>query len=215
MIMQARERKRIATVQTALSLGDGRTALLKKQLSSAADLRSDAWNWLDYRCIQGLTIGYKQTAHRNTGEPCLKVLVDYKRPASDLRHPVPDSVPSLDDGRPVPIDVEEVGQLWAHTSTLFPGASVAHMERSAGTLGLVVRSRQNSSKLFLLSARHVIAPLEIDNAIKIIRHPAPEDGGTTAANDVGDYFRTYPRFMDDQGFPNLADAALARRKRSF
>ncbi len=208
--MKLADKKPVSLLLNALSQGAGGPLIPKKLRQNADELRGASSQWLRYNGIQGLSIGYKETAHQKSDVVCLKLLVEKKKPKGKLRNPAPQSIQSLDGKREIPVDVEEVGRLMAHNGTLFPGASIAHERRNAGTLGIVVNQRNTPERKYLLSCRHVIAPFNLESLNRDVCHPAPQDGGNSAIHKVAEYVAAFPRFFDEQGFPNLADAALAR-----
>ncbi|GHD25478.1 transglycosylase SLT domain-containing protein [Halioglobus pacificus] len=210
--MKARDKRPIAQLLGAVTQGGAASTISKKLQPQAAELQQQSRTWLRYKGIQGLGIGYKRSANRNTGVPCLKVYVASKRSKSRLRDPAPVELPALSGGGQIPVDVEEIGQLRLHAGPVYPGASVAHKTRSAGTLGMVVQPRDNGPERYLLSCHHVLAPLDPDDRSTAIRHPAPDDGGASDYYNVAHYLYSFPLFNDAVGYPNIADAALAELK---
>jgi hypothetical protein len=123
-------------------------------------------------------VGYKVTSEGPTDELSVVVSVTQKLPAAQLSES--EMVPRAVDG--VKTDVVETGAICALQTPLDrwrpmtpPGASVGHYNGSAGTLGCVVRRR---NELFFLSNNHVLANLNQCRAGDSILQPGRQDGGT-------------------------------------
>ena len=134
--------------------------------------------------VVGLAVGHKVVGGVETGEPCITVYVERKRPEAELRRR--DIVPKALDG--VRTDVVETGPFRARilqeareaprTSRVRPapgGVSIAHERVSAGTLGCLVRRRDGGP--VILSNNHVLANGNAAARGDPILQPGPADGG--------------------------------------
>lgn len=89
---------------------------------------------------------------------------------------------------------------------LAPGASLAHLDVTAGTLGAVVRDRARTR--FLLSNNHVLAAVNQGRRGDAIVQPSPQDRGADARDRVARLSRAVRLRPRGRG-KNLVDAALA------
>lgn len=89
---------------------------------------------------------------------------------------------------------------------LAPGASLAHHEVTAGTLGAVVRDRARAR--YLLSNNHVLAAVNQGRRGDAIVQPSPQDRGAVARDRVARLHR-WVRLRSRGRGKNLVDAALA------
>lgn len=96
-------------------------------------------------------------------------------------------------------------ELQQRVRPLVRGASVAHRDVSAGSVGAFVTVGDDPS-IYLLSNNHVLADSDRGRTGDDVFQPGPADGGT-AADRVGELFRAV-RLAPDTA--NLVDAALAR-----
>ena len=137
--------------------------------------------------VVGVALGRKVVAGRETGEACIVVFVDRKVPKDALRRR--DLVPSAVDD--VPTDVVETGRFTAlgmleslavsRTKRMRPapgGVSIAHARVTAGTLGSLVRRREDGRPV-ILSNNHVLANSNDASRGDAILQPGPYDGGTS------------------------------------
>lgn len=129
--------------------------------------------------------GMRVASGRNTGESCVVVTVERKRPAARLRRR--DLVPRYVDG--VRTDVVEAGgPIKAHqnrTDRHRPapgGVSIGHFRVTAGTLGCLVR---RGAQRFMLSNNHVLANSNEAQAGDAILQPGVADGGEVGSDQIG------------------------------
>ena len=133
--------------------------------------------------VVGVGIGNKTTRGRETGEPCIVVFVEAKRPEAQLRHR--DVVPKAFGA--VRTDVVETGRFHARrseqamdlerTKRIRPapgGVSIGHVQITAGTLGLLARRH---GRPVILSNNHVLANQNAGHVGDSILQPGPADGG--------------------------------------
>ena len=105
--------------------------------------------------VVGVGIGNKMIRGRETGEPCIVVFVEAKRPEAQLRHR--DVVPKAFGA--IRTDVVETGRFHARrseqamdlerTKRIRPapgGVSIGHVQITAGTLGLAAPPSAVSTK---------------------------------------------------------------------
>lgn len=160
--------------------------------------------------IVGFGFGPKVTMSTSQNIDALRVYVRQKKPKRDLAtiEIIPDEINGI------PTDVEAVGDIVAHASTVwtsstnaFGGDSVGHFNITAGTIGCVVRKRSiDSEDRYILSNNHVLAD---SNAAKIgddILHPGPIDGVNPPKIATLAEFQA----IDMSGGPNTMDAAIAK-----
>ncbi len=81
-------------------------------------------------------------------------------------------------------------------------------ENSAGTLGCLVRDKNDPSKLYVLSNNHVIARQNSASPGKDIVQPGRSDGGAHPA--IAEYEQRNDRVHTDSTSMNAVDAALGR-----
>src|SRR5213594_231571 len=133
--------------------------------------------------VVGVGIGNKMIRGRETGEPCIVVFVEAKRPEAQLRHR--DVVPKAFGA--VRTDVVETGRFHARrseqamdlerTKRIRPapgGVSIGHVQITAGTLGLLARRH---GRPVILSNNHVLANQNAGHVGDSILQPGPADGG--------------------------------------
>jgi hypothetical protein len=150
--------------------------------------------------VVGVAAGYKESDGVVTDQPSLVVLVDEKRPMSEIENK--DRVPKDVEG--VRTDVMVVGNLRANASPrdrfrpIIPlGVSIGHYESTAGTLGALVRDNA-TGEIFILSNNHVLANCNYGKKGDPILQPAPLDGGMNPADVVATLERFIPlRYLQD------------------
>ncbi len=178
--------------------------------------------------VVGFGRGNRLVGGRETGEPCITVLVTRKLPLSVLSRS--ERIPPRLDGRLT--DVIAVGfprllgvNRRSRVRPVRPGVSIGHYRITAGTLGAVVYATNNGEPL-ILSNNHVLADVaEVSgrggSVGDPILQPGPYDGGgleDTVARllrfvpmRLTSPGRTTRRWSVDPRSPrNLADAAVAR-----
>ena len=161
------------------------------------------------RNIVAMDVGEKLRDGYPTGELCVRVYVRKKTPHAPTNRS--ERIPKTYRG--VPVDVLEAGSnvrasMQWHPRVDVPlkeplgiigGASIGTESISGefGTAGAVV-SREGSSKLFLLTNKHVVSPRNTNTVI--------QPGNATPLRRVGQVVDEFP--IDLDGEPNVADAAL-------
>jgi len=183
--------------------------------------------------VQGVGVGRKVRAGRETGEPCVTVFVSQKVPKDVLR--AADRVPST--LRQCNTDVVELGPVFAggvleratgadvmngadgsrsealgaRTRPAFGGCSVGHYRVHVGSIATGVIDSADypgiPRSFYLLSNNHVLANANQASIGDPIVQPAPADGGRVATDTIGRLARFVPLHFDGQ--PNLVDAAIA------
>ena len=137
--------------------------------------------------VVGLAVGHKMVRGEETGERCVVVYVERKRPETELR--ARDVVPKEVEG--VRTDVVETGRFQAlsllqpsatsRTGRVRPapgGVSVGHARVTAGTLGVLARRVRGGP--VILSNNHILANENDARPGDFVLQPAPADGGTEA-----------------------------------
>jgi hypothetical protein len=156
------------------------------------------------RNVVGVAVGYKESQGKITDEPAVVVMVETKRPVTELA--VDDVVPTEVSG--VRTDVYETGRFFAQQApadrfrpTIPAGVSLGHYAITAGTLGVIVRDRTTGERL-ILSNNHVLA--NSNDAVQgdPILQPAPADGGQNPADMVA-HLERFIRlsFLEDSTSP--------------
>ena len=142
--------------------------------------------------VVGVGYGYKYASGKKTDEACLVVLVEKKKPVSQLKKKdiVP---PTIED---VTVDVKEVGKILIHKSRTDRwrpapgGVSIGHYLITAGTLGAIVKDANTGEKL-ILSNNHVLANSNDAAKGDSIIQPGAADGG----KNPQDLIATLERFV--------------------
>lgn len=128
--------------------------------------------------VNGVAVGHKFVAGKDTGELCVTVLVKKKTAKAELLSK--DLVPQTVGG--IPTDVKEIGEIVAYqarTDRWRPapgGVSIGHYQITAGTLGAFVRDASTGETL-ILSNNHVMANSNSAAKGDAIIQPGPYDGG--------------------------------------
>jgi hypothetical protein len=140
--------------------------------------------------VNGVAVGHKIVAGKDTGDLCLTVLVKKKVARAELlsKDLVP---PKVDD---IPTDVKEVGEIFAfklRTDSWRPapgGVSIGHYAITAGTLGGFVKDNTTKETL-ILSNNHVMANSNSASIGDAILQPGPADGGYNPRDRIADLER--------------------------
>ncbi len=158
--------------------------------------------------VNGVAVGHKIVAGKDTGELCVTVLVKKKVPKSDLLNR--DLIPQIVNG--IPTDVREVGEIVAfkaRTDRWRPapgGVSIGHYAITAGTLGGFVKDVTTGETL-ILSNNHVLANSNNASMGDAILQPGPADGGRSPQDRIADLER-FVRIQFRSG--NGGDCIFAR-----
>ena len=137
--------------------------------------------------VNGVAVGYKIVAGKDTGELCVSVLVRKKRAKSELLSK--DLVPQTVNGTPT--DVKQVGEIVAfqsrtdHWRPAPGGVSIGHYLITAGTLGGLVKDATTGETL-ILSNNHVIANSNSAAKGDIIIQPGAYDGGSNPGDRIAE-----------------------------
>lgn len=140
--------------------------------------------------VNGVAVGHKIVAGKDTGELCVTVLVKKKIAKSELSSK--DLIPKTVDG--IPTDVKEVGEIVAfkaRTDRWRPapgGVSIGHYAITAGTLGAFVKDKTTGETL-ILSNNHVLANSNNASTGDSILQPGPADGGRDPQDRIADLER--------------------------
>lgn len=165
--------------------------------------------------VVGLGVAEKITAGRQLGVLSLKFYVEKKllRERLVAGEMVPEFISLPGFGEPLPTDVEEIGRqsLESYTTRvrpLTPGFSICETRSLTGTLGCVVRDRNNPEDLYLLSNAHVLANSGLAEPGATVIQPGLDDGGGVT-NDAVAALAAFVPFDFGPGYINLCDAAIA------
>lgn len=139
---------------------------------------------------------YAAAVRERAGED---VDIRYVGPVRALTGPSP---PDPDPVTPTPTPTPN--QLQQRIRPLVRGASIAHRDVTAGTLGAFVTIGAETA-IYVLSNNHVLGNSDRGRIGDDVLQPGPADDGTSA-DRVGELFRVVR--LDPDG-PNLLDAALA------
>lgn len=176
--------------------------------------------------LVALAVGLRETAGQTTNELCVKAFVRKKQPIAELpRDQVLPRRIRLPNQQTVAVDVAEMAPAWAppcfapdaaapaldgfrtRRRPAIGGVSIAHYAFDIGTLGAVVRDRQDSRFGYVLSNNHVLARLGAARTGDPILQPARADGGRYPQDQIAQLCRTVPiRF--EPGSSNVVDAAV-------
>lgn len=161
--------------------------------------------------VNGVAVGHKIVAGKDTGELCVTVLVRKKIAKSQLLSK--DLVPQTIAG--IPTDVKEVGEIVAfqsRTSRWRPapgGVSIGHYAITAGTLGAFVKDKTTGQTL-ILSNNHVMANSNNASVGDSILQPGPADGGRNPQDRIAALERWIPIQFQGGGGGGNGDCFLAR-----
>lgn len=172
-------------------------------------------DWAMADGIAGFGLAEKETHGRTLKELALKVYVEKKLPLDQVKHPIPKWIDHA--GVRVDTDVVEIGIVTPQSNTAYirpapPGYSIGRALNTgeAGTFGMVVRKKGQTSPWYLLSNSHAIANSGFANVGDAIVQPGTYDGGTAPADTIGSLAAWIPFQYTATGFPNTVDAAIAR-----
>ena len=190
---------------------------LRRRLPEAArapGLRYALGRWLvERRDLHAVGLGLRWRGGERTGEPAVVVLVDRKRPLSQVSPA--QRVPPLLFGWPT--DVRDSGPFLG-TSRPRPvpgGASIGHEQGESGTLACRVRdaSPGGDGRSLLLSNNHVLTCFNRARAGDPIIQPARAALGYAPRDTIARLLRWVPLALDPPtpaaGHQNLVDAAVA------
>jgi hypothetical protein len=200
---------------TLEALTEGENARIPIKLRKAAATAFDQNSkWTTAPGIQGFGIGY----HLHQEGLAIKVYVERSVLLRQGRTLVPEAV-SLRGllAEKVPVDVVPTGKMALdyapirrHSRPVIIGSSGAHQAVEGGTIGLLVKLNGNPQDLFLLSACHTFARQGLANQGDPIIQPSLGDGGSHPASTVAELASWVPITATAAGYPNRADAALAK-----
>jgi hypothetical protein len=181
--------------------------------AKAAAVKAKAKPWTAGKGIQGLGIGKKITDGVELDELVIKVYVDKKLPPSETTNLVP-RVVDIEGLDAIQTDVEAIGKVRRESNTgrvrpAIPGYSVGHVNITAGTLGCLVRKRDDEKRRYILSNSHVLADEGTGKAGDEILQPGPADNGVTPGDAIAKLSEWVPFDFTAATYPNLVDAAIA------
>lgn len=171
--------------------------------------------------IVGVGIGEKYRKGVRTEQIALRVYVVEKFSKEIVQY-MPKDLGILESYEDVPTDVIAVGRpilrqvlvraegINTNYSRPVPGGfSIGNVnEPAAGTLGCLVKDKNDSSKLYILSNNHVIARQNSASSGEGIVQPGPLDGGVPPA--IAEYEQRSDRVHTDSTSMNAVDAALGK-----
>ncbi len=196
-------------------LCDGASSVVSKSDSRIADeAMISAGKWLNSSDIQGVGVATKVSDNDDSGKPCITIYVNHKKPLDEVSSPIPSNF-EFSNGEVVDFDIEEIGELEAQNSfkeyirPVFSGLSVAHHDRPAGTLGLIVRSKLPPYRHFAMSCAHVIAPYRQSHESHVYQPYKPNEAEQSLRARIGKFVAAIPLNYSPQGYPNYYDVALA------
>ncbi len=161
--------------------------------------------------VNGVGIGHKIVAGKDTGQLCITVLVKQKLAQSELLGK--DLIPKMIDG--IATDVREVGEIVAlqsRTDRWRPapgGVSIGHYQITAGTLGAFVKDKTTGQTL-ILSNNHVLANSNSASIGDAIIQPGPADGGAYPQDRIATLERFITIQFQSGGDGGNGDCFLAR-----
>jgi hypothetical protein len=170
-------------------------------------------------CINGYGLGLKRTSGQQLkGQLAIIVFVSKKLSLKSLplANRIPERIRIPDDRAERGVldfytDVQEARfRSLKYVNKMRPakgGISIGHIDITAGTLGGLVRDKQNG-KTVILSNNHVLANSNNGKAGDSILQPGPYDGGTDPADRIATLTKFVPIDFSEQG-ENRIDAALA------
>jgi len=147
-------------------------------------LRKHRGQLLKKRNVLAVGIGYKITGGRKTKTLSIVCSVEKKLPVSELSKK--DLVPEEIEG--VPTDVVATGKIKALLSRMDRwrpapgGVSIGHEQITAGTLGCLVKKKD---EIFILSNNHVLAQSNEGSIGSAILQPGKADGGEFPRDRIG------------------------------
>ncbi len=167
--------------------------------------------------VVGVAVGRKIRDGKVTDEPCItffvaKKIVNEKKILPEFL--LPQTLE--EDAVEVQSDVVETGHIYAyaaHTSRerpAVPGASIGHVDVTAGTLGAIVIDDKSKTQV-ILSNNHVLADSNRASTNDDILQPGKADGGTVPNDVIGNLLRF--KTIDFAGGTNYIDAAICSVKK--
>ncbi len=160
--------------------------------------RVAAWANIQNQNFIGSGVAARVKGRVRTKQLTLKIYVKKKLKEEDVPEGEMIRESITVDGVRVPIDVEEVGEIWAEDGLythdrqdeLFPGVGIGRAETrwGYGTLGCFVREISEAAAPCVLSCTHVLAANGAgDNGIDpdVIYHPGAEDEHKKLENRIG------------------------------
>lgn len=209
--MNTRQLKRALRI---LVDGPYATGLPVKYRQQVVELQEKCRCWLEQPSVQGIGFGAQISDLEVRNNQVVRVYVDEKVPKSRLNDPVPDSIVLPGFANPVSIDVIEIGRLKPHSlqgrnRPAFPGVATANIGRNGGSLGMFVTRQSDPGVLYVLSNHHVLGPHPANPDLRVVQQSA-DLGGDIATHHFADHVQSVPFVHSRDGFPNIADAAIAR-----
>lgn len=151
--------------------------------------------------VIGIGFGLKQVDGRYSEDLAIRVYVRSKMAAGALHSRL--RVPRTVNG--MPTDVIELGDIVAHARPVNCGASISHERYSgSGTLGCLVRKRDDDGRRFILSNNHILTNLNRCAVHDSILEPGVADHGRLPIARLSEW-----QPLDFCGGTNRLDAAIA------
>ncbi|HEV7283921.1 MAG TPA: hypothetical protein VGN75_03615 [Kaistia sp.] len=165
--------------------------------------------------FQGCGVARRVSGGRQLPDHALKVYVQEKRPVSRLGDALVPRRLTLPDGTVVETDVEAIGRVKPHGASdrvrpFWPGVGISHAAGTTGTLGLLVRRKDDPSALYLLSCAHVLAAEGIGRRGDGIYQPGVDQNPVHGGNAIAVLEEAIPFDYSPYGHNTPADAAIAR-----
>ena len=208
------DRRHLRRVLAVLTEGH-RAPVSRAMRRAASEAYHDARGWLCEGTVQGVGIGWRNSARRSGGL-CIKLYVSRKEAASTLACPAPAEILVPGFEQPVPIDVHAIGEVSIQTKERKPrgpGSSIGLEDprEGFGTFGCIVRKRGSSEELYLLSNCHVIARdgLAPSGSTNVLS-PSGRHGGVREQHLIGILAESSKPVFSERRHFNYVDAAIAR-----
>ena len=208
--------------QTALDLFSGNPSphwqKLNKQEKAALQRQLNlVTRWHRSAGITGFGMGPKVVNGQACKTHCCRIYVDQKRIRSSVKRNdfIPTEIMLEGIDSPIVLDVVQLSPpihsaLTDRQRPVFPGISVGECSSGkTGTIGAVVRKKNDPVNRYLLSAAHVMAVSGLAPKGSAIIQPGRFHGGTCPAYTIARLDEMAPLALGD-GYPNTADAALAK-----
>ena len=183
---------------------------------TAANPHAAGAAWMYGPGVCGMGLAERITAGKQLQDLALKVYVTRKLPLAQCRLPIPKEL-HLEGLPPIPIDVEEIGEIQLHGGSTAarpaqPGTSVSLAGNTVwtGTFGFVAVKQGQEQPWYLVSSSHVIANSGLASIGDAIVQPAASAGGQAPADTVATLSEWVPFQFSATDFNNLVDAAIAQ-----
>jgi hypothetical protein len=150
--------------------------------------------------LVGIGFGVKETEGALTGELAVRIYVERKLPTCELSSR--NRIPRLING--ITTDVIAVGRPRFHSRPVALGSAISHFQGGAGSVGCIV-TRPEDNSWYLLSACHVLAPIDTARTGDAIVEPPATSSGAAPIASLTDF-----EALKAEDSANRFDAAIAR-----